>query len=82
MIVGILSLVLGLGGLVFAAWLYRGIVRRSTGDELMTSIAAEIQLGAMTYLRAQYVKIGIFALVWPSCWPFPNSTVSAPASHS
>ncbi|MCB1824741.1 MAG: sodium-translocating pyrophosphatase [Candidatus Competibacteraceae bacterium] len=63
MIVGILSLVLGLGGLAFAAWLYRGIVRRSTGDELMTSIATEIQLGAMTYLRAQYVKIGIFALV-------------------
>ena len=63
MIVGILSLVLGLGGLAFAARLYRGIVRRSTGDELMTSIAAEIQLGAMTYLRAQYVKISIFALV-------------------
>ena len=63
MFVGILSLVLGLGGLAFAARLYRGIVRRSTGDELMTSIAAEIQLGAMTYLRAQYAKIGIFALV-------------------
>ena len=63
MIVGILALMLGLGGLAFAAKLYRGIVRRSTGDELMTSIAAEIQLGAMTYLRAQYVKIGIFALV-------------------
>ena len=63
MIVGILSLVLGLGGLVFAMRLYKGIVRRPTGDELMTSIAAEIQLGAMTYLRAQYVKIGIFALV-------------------
>lgn len=63
MIVGILSLVAGLIGLVAAAMLYKSIVRRPTGDELMTAIGAEIQLGAMTYLRAQYVKIAIFALV-------------------
>ncbi len=63
MIVGIISLVASLIGLVVAAMLYKSIVRRSTGDELMTSIAAEIQLGAMTYLRAQYTKIAIFALV-------------------
>jgi K(+)-stimulated pyrophosphate-energized sodium pump len=29
----------------------------------MIAIADEIHLGAMTYLRAQYLKIGIFALV-------------------
>ncbi|MDS4020903.1 MAG: sodium-translocating pyrophosphatase [Candidatus Competibacter sp.] len=63
MIVGIISLVAGLIGLVVAAMLYRSIVRRPSGDELMAAIAAEIQLGAMTYLRAQYTKIGIFALV-------------------
>ena len=63
MIVGIMSLVAGLIGLVAAAMLYRSIVRRPTGDELMTAIGAEIQLGAMTYLRAQYAKIAIFALV-------------------
>lgn len=63
MIVGILSLVAGLIGLVAAVMLYRSILRRPTGDELMTAIGAEIQLGAMTYLRAQYVKIAIFALV-------------------
>ena len=63
MLVGIISLVAGLIGLVAAAMLYGWIVRRPTGDALMTSIADEIQLGAMTYLRAQYVKIGIFALI-------------------
>jgi K(+)-stimulated pyrophosphate-energized sodium pump len=63
MIVGIISLVAGLLGLVVAAMLYKSIVRRSSGDDLMTAIAAEIQLGAMTYLRAQYTKIAIFALV-------------------
>jgi len=63
MVVGIISLVAGLIGLVAAAMLYRWIAQRSSGDALMTSIAEEIQLGAMTYLRAQYVKIGIFALV-------------------
>jgi K(+)-stimulated pyrophosphate-energized sodium pump len=63
MIVGIISLVAGLIGLAAAAMLYKSIVRRSTGDALMSAIADEIHLGAMTYLRAQYTKIGIFALV-------------------
>jgi len=63
MIVGIISLVAGLLGLIVAAMLYKSIVRRPSGDELMIAIAAEIQLGAMTYLRAQYTKIAIFALV-------------------
>ena len=63
MIVGIISLVAGLLGLVAAAMLYKSIVRRPAGDALMISIGDEIHLGAMTYLRAQYVKIGIFALV-------------------
>jgi K(+)-stimulated pyrophosphate-energized sodium pump len=63
MIVGILSMMAGLIGLMAAAMLYKSIMRRSTGDALMTAIGAEIQLGAMTYLRAQYVKIAIFALV-------------------
>lgn len=63
MFVGILSLLAGLMGLAAAAMLYQSVARRSTGDGLMTAIGEEIQLGAMTYLRAQYVKIGIFALV-------------------
>jgi K(+)-stimulated pyrophosphate-energized sodium pump len=63
MIVGIISLVAGLLGLVAAAMLYKSILRRPAGDDLMIAIGDEIQLGAMTYLRAQYTKIGIFALV-------------------
>ncbi|HNW77636.1 MAG TPA: sodium-translocating pyrophosphatase [Candidatus Competibacteraceae bacterium] len=63
MIVGILSLVAGLFGLVVAAMLYKSIVRRPGGDARMIAIGDEIHLGAMTYLRAQYTKIGIFALV-------------------
>ena len=63
MIVGILSLVAGLLGLVVAAMLYKSIVRRPGGDAQMIAIGDEIHLGAMTYLRAQYTKIGIFALV-------------------
>jgi K(+)-stimulated pyrophosphate-energized sodium pump len=63
MTVGIISLVAGLLGLIAAAMLYRGVVRQSPGDALMTGIADEIHLGAMTYLRAQYLKIAIFALV-------------------
>lgn len=63
MIVGIISLVAGLLGLCVAAVLYKSIVRRSAGDELMIAIGDEIYLGAMTYLRAQYVKIAIFALI-------------------
>ena len=63
MTVGIVSLVAGLLGLIAAAMLYRGVVRQSPGDAVMTAIADEIHLGAMTYLRAQYLKIAIFALV-------------------
>ena len=63
MTVGIISLVAGLLGLLAAAMLYRGVVRQSPGDAVMTAIADEIHLGAMTYLRAQYLKIAIFALV-------------------
>ncbi|MDZ7621501.1 MAG: sodium-translocating pyrophosphatase [Candidatus Competibacteraceae bacterium] len=63
MTVGIISLVAGLLGLIAAAMLYRGVVRQSPGDAVMIGIADEIHLGAMTYLRAQYLKIAIFALV-------------------
>ena len=63
MTVAILSLAAGLLGLVAAAMLYRWIIQQPSGDPLMIAIADEIHLGAMTYLRAQYTKIGIFALV-------------------
>jgi len=63
MVLGIISLLAGLLGLGAAMMLYKGIVRQSTGDAVMTAISDEIHLGAMTYLKAQYFKIAIFALV-------------------
>jgi K(+)-stimulated pyrophosphate-energized sodium pump len=63
MVVGIISLVAGLIGLAAAAMLYKGLLRQSPGDAVMVGIADEIHLGAMTYLRAQYFKIAIFALI-------------------
>ncbi|HRY16346.1 MAG TPA: sodium-translocating pyrophosphatase [Candidatus Competibacteraceae bacterium] len=63
MVLGIISLLAGLLGLGAAIMLYKGIVRQSTGDAVMTAISDEIHLGAMTYLKAQYFKIAIFALV-------------------
>jgi len=63
MVLGIISLLAGLLGLAAAMMLYKRIVRQSTGDAVMTAISDEIHLGAMTYLKAQYFKIAIFALV-------------------
>lgn len=63
MTLGILSLVAGLAGLLAAGVIYRWIVRQSPGDASMTAIADEIHIGAMSYLRSQYFKIAVFALV-------------------
>jgi len=63
MTLGTLSLVAGVCGLLAAWMVYRWIVRQSAGDASMIAIADEIHVGAMSYLRAQYLKIAIFALV-------------------
>lgn len=73
MIVAILSLVIGLLGLVAAAMLYRWIVQQSTGDSLMTAIVEEIHyrcndllMGAISQDR--YLRSGgdhaAFHAVW------------------
>ena len=40
-----------------------GNVRQPAGTDRMKAIAAEIELGAMTYLREQYMRIAIFMVV-------------------
>jgi Na+/H+-translocating membrane pyrophosphatase len=55
---GLLSLGTSIVGLLAALSLYLTIVRQPAGTERMQSIAAEIHLGAMTYLREQYIRIG------------------------
>ena len=63
MTVGIVALAAAALGIVLAGILYITIVRRSAGNERMRTIGAQIHLGAMTYLRAQYLKIAIFVLL-------------------
>ena len=64
MTVAMISLVAGLLGLVVAAMLYNSIVRRPPATRSVGLFDRQSNpLGAMTYLRAQYTKIGIFALV-------------------
>jgi K(+)-stimulated pyrophosphate-energized sodium pump len=55
--------VLGLVGLVFAYAIYRVIVRGPTGTDRMREIAAEIQVGAMTFLRREYSILAVFLVV-------------------
>jgi Na+/H+-translocating membrane pyrophosphatase len=55
MTLGTLSLVAGVCGLLAAWMVYRWIVRQSAGDAIMIAIADEIHIGAMSYLRAQYL---------------------------
>jgi K(+)-stimulated pyrophosphate-energized sodium pump len=57
------SLVAAVVGLLVAAWLIRGILRASPGNERMRQIAAAIEEGAKAYLRRQVITISGIALV-------------------
>jgi K(+)-stimulated pyrophosphate-energized sodium pump len=60
---GLLALIFGGVGLLVAVALYLLILRQSPGTDRMKDIGAQIHLGAMTYLRYQYMKIAIFVAV-------------------
>jgi K(+)-stimulated pyrophosphate-energized sodium pump len=60
---GLLSLGASIVGLLAALSLYLTIVRQPAGTDRMQAIAAEIHLGAMTYLREQYLRIALFVFV-------------------
>ena len=53
----------GLTGLIFAYLLYRNVKKQPAGSETMRDIAENIHRGAMTFLKAEYGKLGIFALL-------------------
>ena len=55
--------ILGVFGLVLALSIYRTILSHPTGTDQMRSIAHEIELGAMAFLKAEYSKLLIFVLV-------------------
>jgi len=50
-------------GILIAAVLYALLVRQPTGTDRMKSIGDQIHLGALTFLRRQYLKIAIFVAV-------------------
>ncbi len=56
--------VIGLGvaivALVYALWLYRGILKQSRGTERMIELSNYIQEGAMAFLRREYRLLAIF----------------------
>ncbi|HUU76044.1 MAG TPA: sodium-translocating pyrophosphatase [Methanoregulaceae archaeon] len=49
-------------GLLFAAFSFMSMKREGTGTELMQKIASAIHLGAMVYLKRQYMYITIFVI--------------------
>ena len=57
------SVVLGCMGLITALCVYLQMRSRPAGTEVMKNIAAQIHLGAMTFLKAQYMKLGVFVIV-------------------
>ncbi|MEQ1665753.1 MAG: sodium/proton-translocating pyrophosphatase, partial [Bdellovibrionales bacterium] len=60
---GILAPISGVVGLLAALVTFFLVVRQSAGTDKMKSIAEEIHLGAMTFLKAEYSKILIFVAV-------------------
>ncbi len=60
---GVLALGAALLGSLAAAVLYMGIVRQPAGTDRMVEIAEQIHIGAMTYLREQYLRIALFVAV-------------------
>ncbi|HEY0971244.1 MAG TPA: sodium-translocating pyrophosphatase [Gemmatimonadales bacterium] len=53
----------GLAGLLVALFIYRGVVRQPAGSSAMQFIADQIQVGAMAFLRREYVVLLPFLLL-------------------
>ncbi len=62
---GWLTGVIGIGvlSLIFSLWLQMRIKAMDAGTDRMKKIAAAIQTGAMTFLKTQYTRLAIFAVV-------------------
>jgi K(+)-stimulated pyrophosphate-energized sodium pump len=58
-----LSPVLGLLGLVVALAIYFSIKRQPAGSELMQDLASQIHVGAMTFLKREYLVLVFFVAI-------------------
>ena len=61
--IGIISTLAGLFGLTVALITYRWLVLKPHGTELMKSISKEIQIGAQTFLKAEFIRVFYFATI-------------------
>ena len=61
--IGIITPLAGGMGLCFALAMYRLILQQDAGTDKMQSIAREIEIGAMTFLKSEYSKLLIFVAV-------------------
>ena len=59
----VIPLLMALGGLCYAYKIYLENMSHSEGDEKMVKIARAVQLGAMAFLKTEYLRLGIFVLV-------------------
>jgi len=57
------SIVAGLAGVLFAAYLFVRVLRRPAGNDKMKEIAGLIHGGAMVYLNRQYKTVIVFMVV-------------------
>ncbi len=71
---GILAVILGAVGLLFALWLYMMINRMPAGNDLMRELADRIHRGAMVFLKQEYRILAIFIVIvfmllwWKITW--------------
>ncbi|MCP4580425.1 MAG: sodium-translocating pyrophosphatase, partial [candidate division Zixibacteria bacterium] len=60
---GLIAAILGLVGLIFAAFLFLSIKRKSAGTKEMIDLAEIIHDGAMVFLKREYSILAIFIVV-------------------
>ena len=75
----IASPILGVLGLLFAAFVFAGVSRSPAGSERMREIAAEIHTGAMAYLKRQYTILAGFIVIVAGLLAFFIHPLSAAA---
>jgi K(+)-stimulated pyrophosphate-energized sodium pump len=72
--VALYSLVIGIVGVIAAFAVYRAIVGHAAGSQLMQDLAEQIQIGAMAFLRREYLVLLPFLLLvaillgWAITW--------------